>query len=212
MSLYSLKNSTTKPVKANGIFEGQYENVLQYNMALCTIYADRLSQLTVYQSQLGDAVSQSTSTVVPAGTNTTLDISLNTQYFKVTLDNLDGVHDMSTCRLSTIYRPLQTPAPSPFISRQTKAVLNGKYWDGSMGSAMNLVSGESLSVYGHCDADMSLTVMLGPTSSTLYSSQYVYLAPSGDFGFNLGATGAPWMNLKVNAGGSVDVSAYISEL
>ena len=104
MSL-SQYNSTTTPILANGLFAGSFENVLQYSTAVITITADTETQLTVYQSQLGNSVLDTVEyPSVPANTSITYNVPLNLQYFRLQLDNLDGEADQTVCNLSTIYR------------------------------------------------------------------------------------------------------------
>ena len=104
MSVLSTKNSTTVPVKANGIFEGEYENITQYSVAVITVYADTLSQLTVYQSQLGTVPASYVQHQIPASERMTFNVQVAYPYLYLTLDNLDGAVDQTLLNLCTIYR------------------------------------------------------------------------------------------------------------
>ncbi len=103
-SVLSTKNSSTAPVLANGIFEGSYENITNFSIAVITVYADTLSQLTVYQSQLGTVPASYVQYQIPANTRTTYNVQIAYPYLYVTLDNLDGAVDQTFLNLCTIYR------------------------------------------------------------------------------------------------------------
>jgi hypothetical protein len=95
-------------------------------------------------------------------------------------------------------------------TRQQAVFFNGTYYDGSYGdTCLNLsakTSQNCISVYGNTNLDSSFTVCYSANGTTPYDTQYYYTAPAGNFGFNLPATGASYLHLKVHI---TDVSAAI---
>lgn len=103
-AVLSTKNSSTEPILANGIFEGSYENITNFSVAVVTVYADTNSQLTVYQSQLGTVPASFIQYQIPPNERMTFNVQIAYPYLYVTLDNLDGSRDQTLLNLCTIYR------------------------------------------------------------------------------------------------------------
>lgn len=178
--MLSVKNSSLIPLASNRVFIGSWDNVIQYNTAIVSVYSDTNTLLTVYQSQnkTNDFVSTYN---LQSGVYNELQIGLTNQYVYFTL--LNQSQDSQTfLNLSVIYRNDSKNTKGSFlIWDNANTGLNGV--SQSLYIGLNPIT---ISCYGNISANTTLRLQQSNDNITFYDTQYsVVLGSSGDFGFNV---------------------------
>lgn len=178
--MLSVKNSSLIPLEANRVFIGAWDNVIQYNTAIVSVYTDTSTLMTVYQSQnkTNDFVS---TYILQPGVYNELQIGLTNQYVYFTLLN-QSQNPQTFLNLSVIYRNDSKNTKGSFL-----------IWDnvntGIDGESQALYIGLNpitLSCYGNISANTTIRLLQSNDNITYYNTQYsVVLGSAGNFGFNV---------------------------